>query len=519
MKGFRLRPFPFSARDQREIEDWWLDLFDNLTKKFNDAHSDLFVDTSSIQWSYDPTEGKYTASVSTSGGSSATTAEILQTIANNYTSTTGMSLAYDAVNNRLLVNYFIQNIDHDQLLNFVANEHIDWTNATQNLSTSGSLSTGGGIQFTDGDHTADRFVKNDASGNLSLDNQIVQADVSDVTATASEINQVLSGVAGTVTAANLGELTDGSTTVLHSHVASITFVNTSTVIVSPLTGDSFSINVVDAGVDHDQLLNFDEDEHIDWTNAQDKELKISYSGDSDDFVRIEAGSPVTAAIQLSSGAGESTAITPGDISISDALVAEGSARIGSATNNVTLNPDYGVLFNGTTTVWEDVRVPGNTVVKQSTGPDDINPLGNLEVLGFADNATESVSFSIQLPHSYKLGSTIYPHVHWMPISTNTGDVRWGLEYSWADYGTTFPSPTTIYVNDTAGGVANEHQFASFPSISAGANAGQQVSSMLICRLFREGGNAADTHSGDAAFLEFDIHIEIDTFGSRTELAK
>lgn len=31
-------------------------------------------------------------------------------------------------------------IDHDALTNFVANEHIDWTSTTSNLSTSGSLS-------------------------------------------------------------------------------------------------------------------------------------------------------------------------------------------------------------------------------------------------------------------------------------------------------------------------------------------------------------------------------------------
>lgn len=34
------------------------------------------------------------------------------------------------------------NIDHDALLNFVANEHIDWTNASQNLKTSGKVGIG-----------------------------------------------------------------------------------------------------------------------------------------------------------------------------------------------------------------------------------------------------------------------------------------------------------------------------------------------------------------------------------------
>ena len=40
-----------------------------------------------------------------------------------------------------LVNQALSSIDHDALTNFVANEHIDWTNATANFSTTGTFNT------------------------------------------------------------------------------------------------------------------------------------------------------------------------------------------------------------------------------------------------------------------------------------------------------------------------------------------------------------------------------------------
>lgn len=39
-------------------------------------------------------------------------------------------------------------IDHDELTNFLANEHIDWTSTSENFNTSGTLKADGTIQFT-----------------------------------------------------------------------------------------------------------------------------------------------------------------------------------------------------------------------------------------------------------------------------------------------------------------------------------------------------------------------------------
>jgi len=49
--------------------------------------------------------------------------------------------------------------------------------------------------------------------------------------------------------------------------------------------------------------------------------------------------------------------------------------------------------------------------------------------------------------------------------------------------------------------------------------GKTLSSMLICRLYRDPADAADTYPQDVAFLQFDVHYEIDSLGSETEYGK
>jgi hypothetical protein len=125
---------------------------------------------------------------------------------------------------------------------------------------------------------------------------------------------------------------------------------------------------------------------------------------------------------------------------------------------------------------------------------------------------------IQLPHAWAYGTSVSPHLHWSPgNSTNTGVVRWGLEYSWANYGDAFGSSTTIYAEQAGGGVAYQHQIAEFPDITA---TGKKASSVLMLRLFRDGANGADTFAGagGAFALSFDLHIQLDKLGGVTEYA-
>jgi hypothetical protein len=196
----------------------------------------------------------------------------------------------------------------------------------------------------------------------------------------------------------------------------------------------------------------------------------------------------------------------------------GEIRIGSdggTTNYSAFESDGTLEFNGTATVFDDLRIPGLSVKLGASAPDLAAFLGagNLLVLRFDGGATtEQVYFTVQLPHSYKEGSNITPHVHWSAVDGNAGNVHWQLEYTWQNIDGTFPAVTTITATDATSGTAWDHQKAAFSAITG---TGKTISSMLVCRLFRDPTDGADTYGSDAAFLEFDFHFELDTVGSRT----
>ena len=190
-----------------------------------------------------------------------------------------------------------------------------------------------------------------------------------------------------------------------------------------------------------------------------------------------------------------------------------------------------ITFNGTTTVWDDLRVEPNI---KGTGTNDPtftkwfdNGAGSRGVFlyNFTDASTASekeVFFQVQLPHSWK-GTTIYPHVHWIPLAAATAQRPvWGLEYNWADIGQVFGNTTIAY---TTGLVPNDvnlvkykHYISPFAGITPTTNQ-DEISAILMCRLFRYSGNASDTYTNTCGLLYVDFHYEIDTLGSRTEFTK
>jgi len=173
--------------------------------------------------------------------------------------------------------------------------------------------------------------------------------------------------------------------------------------------------------------------------------------------------------------------------------------------------------------WDDMRVAVSSVRVQGSQniPDWDSWLGNLQLLWFDPGTMEQVFFALQMPHGYLQGSDLSPHVHMVP-STNaavsTHRVRWGLEYTWQSIGATFAAPTTIYAETTLvpdeALVANRQYLVAFPDITGLVAGDVGVSSMLVCRLFRDAGN--DDYTFDAGLLEFDIHYQILMPGSRQE---
>jgi hypothetical protein len=193
-----------------------------------------------------------------------------------------------------------------------------------------------------------------------------------------------------------------------------------------------------------------------------------------------------------------------------------SLTVGNAASNLSIDKNLGIRLTGIDT-WEDLRFPVNAVRKNAgtSKPDDVSHIGNTICLGFDNVASEGVTFSAQMSHTWLQGSSIRPHVHWSPTDDSDGSVRWQLEYSWANINGTFPTVATVGITDAA---ASQwaHQIAFLPTLDG---TGKTYSSMLMLKLVRNVSHADDDYAADAGFLEFDFHYEVDSMGSEEPGAK
>lgn len=166
--------------------------------------------------------------------------------------------------------------------------------------------------------------------------------------------------------------------------------------------------------------------------------------------------------------------------------------------------------------WNDLQVPGFSVRTGASAPGfESGFAGDATLYNYnfnGINTTEIVYFSVQFPHNYIPGSTFYPHVHWSPTTTGTGTVKWNIECSDADIYGTFAAGLTASGTTT---IPSDQQWDHIVTdIPAGGATGGGISSIGVCRLFRDPTDPADTYDADAALLSIDWHIQVDSLGSR-----
>ena len=176
---------------------------------------------------------------------------------------------------------------------------------------------------------------------------------------------------------------------------------------------------------------------------------------------------------------------------------------------------------GESTVWDDLMFPavGINPTGSPTAPTLDNDNG---WMSFDPNTQQVLAIQVQLPHRWKEGSTLYPHVHWSKSTADVGSVVWQLEYKWLPIGQTMDTSWTVLTVSTPitatpdGNIARQHLISSFTPIAA---TGKKISDMLIMKLSRLAPDAADTYAAAALFYQYDIHIEIDSMGSNFEFIK
>jgi hypothetical protein len=206
----------------------------------------------------------------------------------------------------------------------------------------------------------------------------------------------------------------------------------------------------------------------------------------------------------------------------------------SSSNYVKIDNDGTVTLNGGATTFTDLVVPPYSARNSSNSNPPWSEFllatsGSLGFFTFAygyvdQDADKEIFFNIQMPHDYKQGSAIYPHVHWSGrTAPGTNRVTWEFDYQWVNHTATFSdnSKSTLTGYALAGDAgrsvaAFEHVITPLGTIDG---TGKTISSMLVCRLRRKTTDANDLYANSAFIISFDVHYEIDSFGSSSEFVK
>lgn len=210
---------------------------------------------------------------------------------------------------------------------------------------------------------------------------------------------------------------------------------------------------------------------------------------------------------------------------------DGNTRIGNGIDNTYIETDGSLSYEGAATRYDDLKVPVSSTTKGGSKEPvwgklrDNGSSQGVFIQWFEDKSNvteeEELYFTTQMPHQWKEGTEIFPHVHWTAKSDVGSDkVVWGLEYTWANVGVVFGNTTIITGSDpiTAIGTVSAYEHA-ITSLGTITSTGNTLSSMLVCRIFRKSADGIDTFNASAGLLEIDFHFQIDSDGSRTEYGK
>ena len=139
---------------------------------------------------------------------------------------------------------------------------------------------------------------------------------------------------------------------------------------------------------------------------------------------------------------------------------------------------------------------------------------------FDDSTTETVVGSRISRHEFAQDQEEWrPHVHW--VQNASGNVVWQLEYKIWPSNTIEPvSYTSIsaFTPEFTYSSGSLHQITSLPVVDVTPYS-NNTAMMVKVKVSRLGGDTNDTMSGDARFLGFDFHVQIDALGSRQEFIK
>jgi hypothetical protein len=144
-----------------------------------------------------------------------------------------------------------------------------------------------------------------------------------------------------------------------------------------------------------------------------------------------------------------------------------------------------------------------------------------------NNHLHEAFIEYHIPHDYVPGSDLYLHVHWSQTTVDTGGTagvpgvaKWYFEVSYADgHGTPggaadpFIAPITVSVTQQGSTTQYGHMIAEVQFTNNGGTGGLidsntiAVDGLILVRVYRDPGDAADTLNQDTFVHFVDVHYQ------------
>jgi hypothetical protein len=189
-----------------------------------------------------------------------------------------------------------------------------------------------------------------------------------------------------------------------------------------------------------------------------------------------------------------------------------------------IESDGTLKYHGNATVYRDELCDITRIKITGPGVSANDAEGSIDFTTAADLNDYAIA-NYQLNHDWEHGSNIFPHIHWWQAQNNTPNFL--IRYRWQKQGSAKTTAWSDYKCNTnaftyVSGTLNQISYGAgiTPPVGYG-----QVSDIVQVRVFRDNGDTSgvfgsgNSYTATVSIYGVDIHVEIDTNGSRTEYSK
>ena len=199
------------------------------------------------------------------------------------------------------------------------------------------------------------------------------------------------------------------------------------------------------------------------------------------------------------------------------------AAIGGETDYLAIDTGGTLTLHGAATAWDDLDFAVTIRTGGGENPPVWTPISTTGCYGWAFETGDTAHFQRQIPHAFKVGQTGWsPHVHWMPTTTATYTGTWTLTLT-GHVTSTDPASAPLITTVTRTGsfsVAATAWQGHLTELNNGTpgteidGSAWGISTILFAKL------VLTLSAGTSCLLSgFDMHGEIDSFGSAQEYVK